>query len=109
LQGRYNSTLVKASVGSLNRVATARSEVVNAMKSSPVRESVERVVKPKSLAKGMRTIGVALVAAPDPLTDIAAVALFASSIVVKRREPASLTNLALETRKLMREFQSLRL
>jgi len=75
--------------------------------------SVERklrdVTKPPSLSGGMRKAGVALIAAPDPFTGIPGVALLASSIAVKKREPASLGTLAQETRKILRDIQSLKL
>ena len=57
----------------------------------------------------MRAAGIALVAIPDPVTDVPAAALLASSYVLKRREPAGLTDLAREATGLIRELQSLRL
>jgi len=57
----------------------------------------------------MRKLGVALVAAPDPITGVPGVALLASSVVMKRREPAGIAELAKETRKVLREIQSLRI
>ena len=55
----------------------------------------------------MRKAGMALILAPDPITGVPGVALLASSFVVKRKEPASLGSLAQETRKVLKEIQSL--
>jgi len=57
----------------------------------------------------MKKAGVALIATPDPFTGVPGVALLASSLLLKRREPASVATLALETRKVLREMQSLSL
>ena len=57
----------------------------------------------------MRKAGIALIVTPDPFTGVPGVALLASSFVMKRKEPASLDNLVQETRKVMREIQSLNL
>jgi hypothetical protein len=57
----------------------------------------------------MRKAGVALILAPDPFTGVAGVALVASSFVLKSKEPASLGNLASETRRILRDLGSLTL
>jgi hypothetical protein len=61
------------------------------------------------MSGGMRKVGAVLMASPDPISDIPALALLASSLVMKRREPANLSRLDQETRRLVREIQSLRL
>lgn len=101
--------LVGAATSSLSRVAITRTEVSATLRSDAVKESVGRVVDPRSLIKGMRRLGVVLVAAPDPITGIPGAALLASSYILKRREPANLKLLAAETKKLMRDIQSLSL
>ena len=55
----------------------------------------------------MKKLGVALIAAPDPITAVPGIALVASSYVLKKKQPASLGSLALETRKLLRDIESL--
>jgi hypothetical protein len=57
----------------------------------------------------MGKAGIALILTPDPISGLPGVALLASSFVMKRREPASLASLAQETRKTLREIQSLSL
>jgi hypothetical protein len=57
----------------------------------------------------MKKAGVALIAAPDPVTGVAGVALVATSFAMKKNEPTNLENLAQETRKIIRELGSLTL
>jgi hypothetical protein len=66
------------------------------------------LTKPPSLSGGMRKAGIALIVTPDPFTGVPGAALLASSFIMKRKEPASLGSLADETRKVLREIQSLR-
>ncbi len=108
LQAKRCSTLLE-SVGFVSRIAEVRAGVASTLDSSPLRRSVEQVVRPKTISGGMRKVGVVLVASPDPITDIPGVALLASSFVLKKREPANLNSLALETTRVMRDLRSLRL
>ena len=86
-----------------------RVNVAGAVDASPLRQRFDDLTKPPSISGGMRKAGIALIAAPDPFTGVPGVALLASSFVMKRREPASLSSLAQETRKVLRELQSLSL
>ncbi len=101
--------LVTASVDSVVRVAKEKVDISRTVNSPDVNNKLERVIRPKSLTGGMRKLGVALVLTPDPFTGVPGVALIASSYVAKRREPIGLARLGEETRKVLREMQSLRL
>ena len=57
----------------------------------------------------MKKVGIALIATPDPITGVIGVPLLASSFLMKKRQPASLGNLAEETQKILREIRSLSL
>lgn len=94
---------------SVSRLAKEKVEVARVADSAQVKGRLEKVSKPVSLSSGMRKAGVALIAAPDPLTGVPGVALLASSYVLKRKEPASLAHLAQETQKVLREIRSLSL
>lgn len=67
---------------------------------------MDGVTRPKSPRTTMRRAGVALIAAPDPITTVAGVGLLASSYALKN-EPANLASLALETKKILRDLGSL--
>jgi len=94
---------------SVSRLAKEKLEVATIADSTQVRWSLERVSKPVSLSSGMKKAGVALIAAPDPLTGVPGIALLASSYVLKRKEPASIVHLTQETQKVLREIRSLSL
>ena len=71
---------------------------------------MDRLSNPKSPTSAMRKAGVALiVGTPDPITAVPGVALIATSYIMKKKEPAKLADLATETRKILRDIQSLRL
>ncbi len=101
--------LILSSTGSVSRLAREKAEVAETVRAAPVKKRVDRVTKPASLSGGMKKAGIALILTPDPLTGVPGVALLASSYVLKRREPAGLGHLAQETRKILREIQSLRI
>jgi hypothetical protein len=98
--------VVATSTESASRLAKDRAEVAGNINAGRVIRQVKTVTNPKSPRSTFRKAGVALIAAPDPVTTAAGVGLLASSYAF-RKEPASLTNLALETRKILRDLRSL--
>ena len=75
-----------------------------------VTRNMNDLSKPSSPSNTLKKAGVALiVSAPDPVTDVAGAALIATSYAVKRKDPTKLDDLAAETRKILRDIQSLRL
>ncbi|MGD0478376.1 MAG: hypothetical protein ABSB29_09465 [Nitrososphaerales archaeon] len=101
--------LIRSSTDSVSRIVNEKARVAGVVDTSPLRRHFDNVTKPPSLGGGMRKAGIALIVTPDPFTSVPGVALLASSFVMKRREPASLGTLAQETRKVLREIQSLNL
>ncbi len=101
--------VITSSAGSASRLAADKEHVAKELASSSVQDSLERVMRPKSISGGMKKIGIALVAAPDPVTGVPGVALLATSYAMKRKEPAGLGSLAKETKKVLREMESLRI
>jgi hypothetical protein len=101
--------LVHSTKESLSRLAEAKAEVALATSPAAASHHVRSLTKPNSPSSTMKKVGVALIAAPDPFTGVAGVALVASSYAVKRNEPANLEHLAQETRKILRDLGSLTL
>ena len=101
--------LAHTSAASLARLAEAKAEVALRIDPAPVTRRVETLTRPSSPSGGMKKLGIALIAAPDPITAVPGVALLASSYVLKKKEPMTIANLALETRKVLRDIQSLSL
>ncbi len=102
--------IARAAVDSLSRLQEARAHVASSVDTSAVSKSVKNVANPSSPSSSLKKAGVALIVlAPDPVTDVAGAALIATSFAVKSKEPTKLDDLAAETRKILRDMQSLRL
>ncbi len=101
--------LVRSSTDSAARLAGDRAQVAAGLRSSKVEDRIGQVMHPKSLSGSMKKVGIALIAAPDPITGVPGVALLASSYAMKKREPADLSHLAKETKKVLREMATLRI
>ncbi len=109
MKGPQARKVIASSTNSVSRLATQKAQVAKELDVAPVHDRLEQVLRPKSVAGGMKKLGIALVAAPDPISGVPGVALLASSYVLKRREPAALAQLANETRRIIREMESLRI
>ncbi len=101
--------IIRSTTDSLSRLAEAKTEVAAGLRTEPVAKHVKNLTKPNSVSKTMRNVGVALIASPDIITDPVGAALVAGSYVMKSRDPIKLDDLAVETRKILRDIQSLRL
>lgn len=101
--------IIRSTAESLTRIGKVQSEVTAKLDTTRVSRHVERLTKPKSPGSTMRKAGVALIAAPDPVTGVAGVALVASSLALKKSEPAKLANIVQETKKILKEMQSFRI
>ena len=101
--------MVGSSIDSVSRVVGDRIAAKDGLDPTALNRKFNAVTKPGSMAGTMKKAGIALIATPDPITGIIGVPLLASSYIMKRKEPLSLTHLAEETRKVMRDLQSLSL
>jgi hypothetical protein len=101
--------ILDSAAESVGRVVEAQSEVGSKLDLAKFSRSMDALTDPKSPGSTMKKAGVALIAAPEPITGVAGVVLVASSVALRKNEPASLSSLAQETRKLLREIQSFRI
>ncbi len=102
--------IVRSVADSLTRLSEAKAQAVSSLDKSSIEGSVSAVTKPNSPSKTLKKAGVALiVATPDPVTAVPGVALLVASYAIKRNEPAKLDDLAVETRKILRDIESLSL
>ena len=109
MKGPQGRKVIFSSANSVSRLAAEKGQVAKELGVARVQDSLERILRPKSVAGGMKKLGIALVAAPDPITGVPGVALLVSSYALKRRQPAALSDLAKETRRILREVESLRI
>jgi hypothetical protein len=102
--------IARSVVDSLSRLNVAKSQVASGVDTGPVKEHVDKLSRPKSPSSTLKKAGLALiVGAPDPITAVPGVALIATSYAIKGREPAKLDDIAAETKKILRDIQSLSL
>jgi hypothetical protein len=101
--------LLRSKTDSLSRLADAKAEVASHVDTSSVSRHMNDLTKPNSVSKTMKKVGFALLASPDIVTDVPGVALVATSYVMKKKDPIGLGELASETRKILRDINSLSL
>jgi hypothetical protein len=101
--------LIRSATDSFTRRFQLKAEVAARTDPTPVARNVGTLTKPNSPGKTVRRVGMALLASPDIVTDVPGAALVATAYVMKRREPTNIGQLALETRKVLRDIQSLSL
>lgn len=107
LHSRKTASALITSAQSLSRVANEKKAVNTSLAGGAVKEALEGVAHPKSIAGGMKKAGMALMLLPDPITDVPAAALLASSYFLKKKEPSSVKSLVSEARKILRDVESL--
>lgn len=102
--------IVRSVADSLVRLKEAKGSVASSIDTKDVSRHLTRISKPSSPSSALKKAGVALiVVTPDPITAVPGVALIAASYAAKRNEPAKLDDLATETKKILRDIQSLSL
>ena len=101
--------IVRSAADSLSRLHETKKQVASSVNATPVIGHLNGLAKPGSPSSTLKKAGVALIVGmPDPVTAVPGVALLAASYAAKRKDPARLDDLALETRKILRDIQSLR-
>ena len=101
-----NPKLAKARSASLKRDAEDWVRVASSLKSEEGAKRLRDLSHPPHIKKTMRNTGLALAVAPDPVTTVAGVALFAGSFAV-RREPATLKSVGDELKAQVSELRTL--
>lgn len=102
--------LVKVVTETSSRLAEAKSQVAGSLDTTSTKSQLKNLTRPGSPSSAMRKAGVALiVVTPDPVTAVPGVALIAASYAYKKKEPTNLSDLAAETRKMLRDIRDLSL
>jgi len=100
---------IQARVESLKRTSEDCVQVSRALDSEETARSLRGLTRPQSLGGTVRKAGIALALAPEPFTTVVGVVMIAGSYAMKRREPASLGDLAEEAAKQLGDLSSLSL
>jgi len=102
--------IARSVADSLSRLGEAKRDIASSIDPKGVAHRLNNVSKPGSPSSTLKKAGVALiVVTPDPVTAVPGVALIAASYAAKHNEPAKLDDIAAETRKILRDIQSLSL
>ena len=89
--------LARSKSESLKRVSKDAVDVASSLGSKDTARSLRDLNHPPTMKKAMRSAGIALAAAPEPVTTVAGLALVAGSYAIKK-EPATLNSMMDELR-----------
>ena len=106
-ESHLRGQLLKSSASSAIRVLKEREEVARRLADAETNKSLRQVVKPNSLSRTLRKVGVALILAPDPITAVPGAMMLGASFAMRGREPLSAASVFEETRKLLAEIGSI--
>jgi hypothetical protein len=70
-------------------------------------KNLKQVVRPNSISRTARKVGIALLLSPDPVTDVAAVVMFGVYIATKSKSPIGPSAVYEETQRILSEMDSL--
>ena len=102
--------IARSVAGSLERIGEARGQVASSVDAKSVARHVNGLSKPSSPSSTLRKAGVTLIiATPDPVSDVAGAALVVASYAMKGKEPTKIGDVAVETKRILRDMQSLSL
>jgi hypothetical protein len=99
--------LARARVRSYARTSGDRLSTACSISDSVTKEKLRNVVRPPDVSKSLKMAGAALLIPPDPITDVAGVALIGAAYAMRSRRPLSIESMLVETRKTMRDLQSI--
>jgi hypothetical protein len=101
---RTDGKLLKSTASSVTRVLKERGTIAASVGDPQSKSSLKQVVRPNSFSKTMRSTGVALILAPEPVTAVPGAVMLGASLVTKKRDPLGLASVMDETRKLLDEM-----
>lgn len=98
-------TLTKLAVGSASRTVHERIDIVQQIGDKKTAATLRSVVRPRSMYGTLRSGGIALLLAPDPVTSVAGVAMLGASVYAKKREPLNASSVIQEARKILEDLR----
>ncbi|MDA4121727.1 MAG: hypothetical protein OK456_00950 [Thaumarchaeota archaeon] len=103
---KEKARLAKAAVRSYVRTSEDKHGAAESLSHSASR-GLRAVTNPPDISGSLKKAGTALVVAiPDPISDVAGLALIGAGFAMRSRKPMSLEAMLLETRKTLRDLQS---
>ena len=102
--------LSKARADSLTRTSQDRAHVAKSISNAETRKVLDDVVKPRSISKTLRKLGIMILLSPDPLgpiTDVPGAVLLSASYLMKGREPIGVESVFREAQQALYDLHSL--
>jgi len=99
--------LLTDATDSAARVLRGRADVANSLADRDTKRALKQLAKPNSVSKNLKTAGVLLILAPEPVTVVPGAILVGASIALKRKDPAGVGAVAEEVRRTMKELGSI--
>ena len=107
---KSQAKLVRSRADSLTRTSQERAHVAKSLSNAETRKRLDDVVKPSSISKTLKKVGIMILLSPDPLgpiADIPGAVLLSASYLMKGREPASIESVFRETQLVLDDLQPL--
>ena len=83
---RADGKLLRSTASSVTRVMKEKLAIATSMGDPQAKSSLKQVVRPNSFSKTMRSTGVALILAPEPITAVPGAVMLGVSLWSRRRE-----------------------
>ena len=107
---KSQAKLAKSRADSLTRTSQERAHVAKSLSNAETRKRLVDVVKPSSISKTLKKLGIMILLSPDPLgpiTDIPGAVFLSASYLMKGREPASVESVFREMQLVLDDLQPL--
>ena len=104
---KEKAKLARAVVSSYARTSGDRLGAAESPSTSATNKRLRGVMKPPDISSSLKKTGTALpLVIPDPIPDVAGLALIGAGFAMRSRKPMSLESMLMETRKTVSELQS---
>lgn len=97
--------LARLAADSVSRTARERVEVAQRIGEKRTAAALNSAVRPRSMAGTLRSGGIALLVAPEPITTIAGAAMIGVSVYAKGRDPLNTSSVVHEARKILEDLR----
>ena len=107
---KSQAKLAKSRADSLTRASQDRVHAAKILSNAETRKRLDDVVKPSSIAKTLKNLGILILLSPDPLgpiTDVPGAVPLSASYLMKGREPAAVESVFREAQRVLCDLQSL--
>lgn len=107
---KSQAKLSKSIADSLTRTSQDRAHVAESISNAETRKMLDDVVKPRSISKTLKKLGIMILLSPDPLgpiTDVPGAVLLSASYLMKGREPIGVESVFREAQQALCDLQSL--